>query len=405
MTTQPQDLQQVLDDELALHEQVLWTGQPLPGRLAMQILRLTLPVGAIIIALTVLWIWYAVSRQSDLRELFGLDSAGLLAAALAIPGLWAGVKLLAIPLTVLRGARRVHYVVTDRRALVIDPSAKERIRSFDPEQIRSIKVKRRPDGSGNILFERDVVRTPDHVTIKQRGLLACPDVDAAADALRQVIAEARDTEPQPSAAVASGRQVAPREQTRQWIARRRRTSRRVTPRQQAVIGAMFLALGIIGLVICGRTGTLVCTRIAPQQVDGVIHRTWRGVIPLADRSVSGLTKAALELHASSPSIGIRRGGGHAHGYLIVLHAAAGQVPLGLNSSLGIERRKAVVRRINEFLADPAAGNLVVSNSDYQSVWVICVPAAFMAAGLFVLTRGIRLGRHRRQEDAGVKPNQ
>jgi hypothetical protein len=48
------------------------------------------------------------------------------------------------------------YAITTRRALVISPGQDENVRSYELEAVKSAAVKRRKDGSGNIVFERGV---------------------------------------------------------------------------------------------------------------------------------------------------------------------------------------------------------------------------------------------------------
>jgi hypothetical protein len=53
------------------------------------------------------------------------------------------------------------YAVTNRRAFLIAVGRTIRVWSYGPEATRSAKIQRRPDGSGNIIFERSLLWTTD----------------------------------------------------------------------------------------------------------------------------------------------------------------------------------------------------------------------------------------------------
>ena len=48
------------------------------------------------------------------------------------------------------------YAITTRRALVISVGREKTVCSYDPEMVKSIQIKRRKDGSGDIIFENTV---------------------------------------------------------------------------------------------------------------------------------------------------------------------------------------------------------------------------------------------------------
>ena len=78
-----------------------------------------------------------------------------------LPFILIGIGLLSSPLWAYRNARKTVYVITDRRALLIQGSRSLTIRSFLPAQLSAIYRKEKRDGSGDIILSQWFYRDSD----------------------------------------------------------------------------------------------------------------------------------------------------------------------------------------------------------------------------------------------------
>lgn len=136
------EVQDLVKQQLAPGERVLWAGQPVPGRLA----RRTLPIVFVGIACTAIVLFLIWAANTWWRGL------ALLAWIILLPFLLIGLAMLLAPLFATRKARRTIYVVSDRRAVVISGLFSRSVASFGPNQLRVLRLEDNPDGSGDVAF-------------------------------------------------------------------------------------------------------------------------------------------------------------------------------------------------------------------------------------------------------------
>jgi hypothetical protein len=146
------DLLQVVENELRQDEQIIWTGQPIPSHMARRRLGVC-GFGLLFGGFAVFWFVGALwtthqSTQSPgwmtyIFPLFGL------------PFIAVGLAMIASPLYAARTARKIIYVITNQRALIIACSKWHKVKSFRPEQLQSIERTTRSDGSGDLVFGND----------------------------------------------------------------------------------------------------------------------------------------------------------------------------------------------------------------------------------------------------------
>lgn len=174
-------LRTLIQAELQDGETIAWVGQPIASRFAWRTLPIVL-FGIPWTAFALFWTAGAAGfkipefkQGSDLFPLFGL------------PFILIGLGMLTAPYWMACKARRTAYVLTDRRAILLDGGFSTTIRSFGPERLRDLRRIQRSDASGDLVFERthhhdsDGGRcTTDH------GFLAIPDVKAIEDLVRQL---------------------------------------------------------------------------------------------------------------------------------------------------------------------------------------------------------------------------
>lgn len=144
----PEQLRKLVEEELKKGETIAWIGQPRPGRFAMRVLPIVL--------FAIPWTAFAVSflvLTADLNFKNGFDAASLF----GLPFVVIGLAMLSSRLWMMRKARKTAYVVTDRRALVFDGGYwSTTIRSFGPEIVSDLRRRQRADGSGDLIFRREV---------------------------------------------------------------------------------------------------------------------------------------------------------------------------------------------------------------------------------------------------------
>jgi hypothetical protein len=179
----PYELRQMVETELNDNENLLWAGQPKPGRMAIK----SLPIAIFAIpftAFSVFWMFGASGfKIPDFSQggfaffpLFGL------------PFLFVGLGMFSSPLWRMRAAKRTIYVITDKRAIIFDGGFKTNIRSFTANQLQDLSRKQRRDGSGDIVFKREISynNQGNNMPVKEIGFLGIDNVKDVEDKIREI---------------------------------------------------------------------------------------------------------------------------------------------------------------------------------------------------------------------------
>ncbi|MDX2110136.1 MAG: hypothetical protein SFY80_07850 [Verrucomicrobiota bacterium] len=146
----PHDVSRLIDAELRNGERVTWTGQPIPGCFARRSIGLVL-FGIPWTAFALFWIAGASGfKMPDFSQGFGIFPL------FGLPFVLIGFGMLSSPYWMRRMARRTAYVITDQRAIVLAGGVfgSMTIRSFDPDRLKDIRRVQKPDGTGDLIFER-----------------------------------------------------------------------------------------------------------------------------------------------------------------------------------------------------------------------------------------------------------
>lgn len=183
----PFDLQGKIDSELAGGEYLVWSGQPLPGRYARRAIPVAL-FGLVWTMFTVLWM------TGVIRSTSGAGGPGTSGSyrALGVVFLLAGLGMLSSPYWTRRKARRIAYILTDRRAIIIVQKqlGGAIVRSFEPGQLTDLRRRENTDGSGDLVFTRDVNRDRrGDVRYTNVGFLAIRNVKSAEEKVRALVAQ------------------------------------------------------------------------------------------------------------------------------------------------------------------------------------------------------------------------
>jgi len=193
-STLPEELDARVRSELDQNEQLLWVGQPRPGRLARQALPLVL-FGIPWTAFSLFWIAMASGM------LFGANRPGgpfnaitIIFPVFGLPFVVIGLAMLSAPYWVRRKAKRTCYALTDRRAIVWEAGhfGSVEVRSYGPKDLTKIRRVQYPDGSGDLIFEEVISfgqtsRGARTTSTTRHGFLAIPDVRAIEELLRKAL--------------------------------------------------------------------------------------------------------------------------------------------------------------------------------------------------------------------------
>ena len=145
----PPDLQDAVRRELDPGEEVMWSAMPRPKYFTAQ------TVGMFLFAIpwtafAVFWVAAAsrfevpqFNRGFDLFPLFG------------VPFILVGLGMLSSPLWAHRAARRTAYLITDRRAVIIEGGWSSTIRTFTPDQLGGLTRREHSDGTGDVILDRE----------------------------------------------------------------------------------------------------------------------------------------------------------------------------------------------------------------------------------------------------------
>ena len=149
----PRDIAARVQGELELGEKIVWLGQPDPGRLMKRSFWGAI-MGIPLVGFGLIW----MAATSMLKGAHMKHSDKFL-PLVGLLFFLIGVAVLLSPLRMLRKARRIVYVLTDRRALIVDATGGAvKVRSYTPETLRDLRRVDNGDGSGDLILERVVRR-------------------------------------------------------------------------------------------------------------------------------------------------------------------------------------------------------------------------------------------------------
>ncbi|MCE9530678.1 MAG: hypothetical protein K8T89_06060 [Planctomycetes bacterium] len=178
--------------ELRDNEQLLWVGQPRPGRCARQ----ALPIVLFGIPWTAFALFWMVAASG---MLFGggggLGAIGIIFPLFGLPFVLIGLAMLSSPYWLRKRAKRTCYALTNRRAIVWKASwfGSVEVRSYGPNELTKLRRVEYPNGEGDIVFEETTVtfgRDADGNRTAQtnrNGFMAIENVRAIEELLRKAL--------------------------------------------------------------------------------------------------------------------------------------------------------------------------------------------------------------------------
>lgn len=158
-TALPPGLDTLVHGELASGEQLLWVGQPRPRRLVVSSLPV-LVFGIPWTAFSVFWVAMAsgmliAAPANNAGAPRGFGAFFSCFPLFGVPFVLIGLGMLSAPYWAYRKARRTCYALTDRRAVIWEPSAfgAVSVRSYRPADLTRVRRNQYTDGSGDLIFE------------------------------------------------------------------------------------------------------------------------------------------------------------------------------------------------------------------------------------------------------------
>lgn len=140
-------------------ETLIWMGQPNGIGYAV---RRSVPqamTGLVMIAAAVGWIalmvWNASARPRFAGGGFRLGEHDFQAIVIGLPLLLTGTYLASMPLRLARRLAGTRYLLTDHRAIVLEPGrpGSRVVNDFFPDDLALMRCEERADGSGSLIFE------------------------------------------------------------------------------------------------------------------------------------------------------------------------------------------------------------------------------------------------------------
>jgi len=145
----PKEVRQKIDRELQPGESIKWVEQPV----AQMFTLASLPVLFFDIPWTsfaIFWMWGALGfKVPDLSR--GIQPEHLF-ALFGVPFVLIGVGMLSSPFWAWQAARKTVYLITNKRAILIQSGASTTIRSYTPAQINHTYRKEGRNGIGDVII-------------------------------------------------------------------------------------------------------------------------------------------------------------------------------------------------------------------------------------------------------------
>ena len=156
----PRELMAKVEAQLKPDEKIVWQGQPIGDRLARRSVPSAI-MGLFFTSFALFCLVMAVKFRPphlappvDFASLFPVIFTGLFVLI--------GLRMLLSPLAKRRGALKIVYVLTDRRALVLDASGFAlKVRSYTPAMMQDLSTVQNTDGSGDVIMESVLRSDPE----------------------------------------------------------------------------------------------------------------------------------------------------------------------------------------------------------------------------------------------------
>ena len=196
----PEELDNRIHAELRHGEQLIWAGQPIPGRLMRGAIPFVVS-GLFFTAFAIFWLATASGILFGGFQHGAWDGFGGLFACFplfGVPFVLIGLGMISSPYWLKRRAQRTCYALTDQRAIIWVPGwfSGTEVRSYQAAQLDKMSRRDYADGSGDLIFEEvlSITRDSDSGLRSQRserGFLAIDNVREVEELIRRTLLAAK----------------------------------------------------------------------------------------------------------------------------------------------------------------------------------------------------------------------
>jgi hypothetical protein len=147
----PKKIRKKIDKVIQPGEFIKWADQPIPHYFTTD--------SIIKFSFGIVWNSLIVFMNLQSMSLGGLDTGSKKIAMFCMisiflaPFYLIGFIMISSPLRVWRTARKTVYIVTDKRAIIIQCGWRSKIISYLPDQLKDTYRKERADGTGDVVIE------------------------------------------------------------------------------------------------------------------------------------------------------------------------------------------------------------------------------------------------------------
>jgi len=183
-TVLPIELKNLLDQEIDNEEKLQWSAQPNVSRAVIKAIPLAIFGVAFFIAPS----FIAFDIFKDVQA--GKDIPILPLIFIGV-FLLVGLFVMLSPYWAVKKAKNTVYAITDKRAVMITKKRMIDVRSFGPDKLQGIIKRIRGDGSGDLIFERNVSyhrgsKGGTRRKVTEIGFFGIPQVNEVEDLLKQI---------------------------------------------------------------------------------------------------------------------------------------------------------------------------------------------------------------------------
>lgn len=172
----PTGLHAVVTEEIEPGEQIVWIDRPVPLISA----RGTIPSVLIAIPWTAMGVYLIAAAKGVGMRPFPAR-AGETVGLLGMMTVLMGLAMLSMPFWSMAKARGIVYVITNRRAIIIQKIWSTQIRSITPRHVKQFFRTQHSDGSGSIRFTHrtrpDSIIASPQMLVGFRGIRDVKDVE------------------------------------------------------------------------------------------------------------------------------------------------------------------------------------------------------------------------------------
>lgn len=150
------DLRGIVQRETLDGEEIIWYGQPKAKFITGEGIVVFI-FGAIFTAFSLFWTLSQIGPSSPFNDPFFRTSLiERIFPYFSLPFFLIGLWMLGGPFWIYRKAQRTLYAITNKRCLIMVLGRTKKIKSYDIDEIPNIDKTEYSDGSGNIIFAKEV---------------------------------------------------------------------------------------------------------------------------------------------------------------------------------------------------------------------------------------------------------